>query len=93
VAKRSKARVCGRSLAGIVGSNPSRGHGCTFVSVVCVGQTNALLVKTVVTCEAPEHDVTTSLTPSLSDRTMKLYCDISVLNESLSVTFVVTLNC
>ena len=29
----SKAWVCGRSLAGIVGSNPARGHGC--LSVVC----------------------------------------------------------
>ena len=28
VAEPSKARVCGRSLAGIVGSNPAGGHGC-----------------------------------------------------------------
>jgi hypothetical protein len=35
VAVRSKAWVCGRSLTGIVGSNPTRGHGCLFlVSVV-----------------------------------------------------------
>jgi hypothetical protein len=33
---RSKAWVCGRSLAGIVGSNPAGGHGClSLVSVVC----------------------------------------------------------
>jgi len=31
---RSKAQVCGRSLAEIVGSNPTGGHGC--LSVVCV---------------------------------------------------------
>jgi hypothetical protein len=36
VAARSKAWVCGRSLAGIVGSNPTGGHGClSLVSVVC----------------------------------------------------------
>ena len=36
LALRSKASVCGRSLAGISGSNPSRGHGClSVVSVVC----------------------------------------------------------
>jgi len=36
VAARSKASVCGRSLDGIVGSNPTGGHGClSVVSVVC----------------------------------------------------------
>jgi hypothetical protein len=36
VAERSKARVCGRSIAGIAGSNPPRGHGClSFVNAVC----------------------------------------------------------
>jgi hypothetical protein len=35
VADRSKARVCGRSLAGIAGSNPS---GSTEDDVVCVVQ-------------------------------------------------------
>jgi len=36
VAARSKAYVCGRSPAGIVGSNPTGGHGClSVVSVVC----------------------------------------------------------
>jgi hypothetical protein len=36
VAVRSKAWVCGRSLVGIAGSNPARGHGClSLVSVVC----------------------------------------------------------
>ena len=36
VAAPSKAWVCGRSLAGIVGSNPPGGHGClSVVSVVC----------------------------------------------------------
>ena len=30
------AWVCGRSLAGIAGSNPAGGHGClSIVSVVC----------------------------------------------------------
>ena len=34
--ERSKARVCGPSLAGVVGSNPAGGHGCFSVaSVVC----------------------------------------------------------
>ena len=36
VAARSKAQVCGRSLAEIVGSNDTEGHGClSVVSVVC----------------------------------------------------------
>ena len=36
MAARSKAWVCGRSLAGIAGSNPARGHVClSVVSVVC----------------------------------------------------------
>ena len=36
VAARSKAWVCGRSLAGIVGSNPVGVYGCfSPVSVVC----------------------------------------------------------
>ena len=36
VAAQSKAWVCGSSLAGIVGSNPTGGYGClSVVSVVC----------------------------------------------------------
>jgi len=36
VAMRSKAWVCGRSLAGVVGSNPPGGHVClSLVNVVC----------------------------------------------------------
>jgi hypothetical protein len=36
VAARSKAWVCGRSVAGIAGSNPTKGHGCrSFVSLMC----------------------------------------------------------
>jgi len=36
VATRSKAWVCGRSPAGILGSNPTVGHGClSVVSGVC----------------------------------------------------------
>jgi hypothetical protein len=35
VAARSKAWVCGRSLAGIAGSNPTRGMNVCLVSVVC----------------------------------------------------------
>ena len=36
MAARSKAWVCGRSTAGIVGSNPAGGYGClSVVSVVC----------------------------------------------------------
>ena len=36
VAARSKAGVCGRSLAGIVGSNPTGGMNVlSLVSVVC----------------------------------------------------------
>jgi hypothetical protein len=36
VAARSKAWVCGRSPAGIVGSNLTRLHGClSVVSVLC----------------------------------------------------------
>ena len=37
VAARSEAWVCGRSLADIMGSNPTRGHGyLSVVSVFCV---------------------------------------------------------
>ena len=36
MAARSKVWVCGRSLAGIAGFNPARGHGClSVVSIVC----------------------------------------------------------
>ena len=36
VAARSKAYVCGRSSSGVVGSNPTGGHGRLFiVCVVC----------------------------------------------------------
>jgi hypothetical protein len=36
VAGRSKVWVCGRSLAGIVISNPAGGHGCpSVVSAMC----------------------------------------------------------
>jgi hypothetical protein len=36
VAARSKESVCARSLTGIAGSNPTRGHGCLSLgSVVC----------------------------------------------------------
>jgi hypothetical protein len=36
VAARSKAWFCGRSLAGVAGSNPTGGHGSlSVVSVVC----------------------------------------------------------
>jgi len=36
MAARSKAWFCGRSIAGIAGSNPTGGHGClSAVSVVC----------------------------------------------------------
>jgi len=36
VAARSKASVCGRSLAGIVGSNPARGMDVCVLWVLCV---------------------------------------------------------
>jgi hypothetical protein len=35
VVARSKEWVCGRSLAGIVGSNPAEGMDNSLVSVVC----------------------------------------------------------
>jgi hypothetical protein len=39
VALRSKASVCGRSFAGIVGSNLTGRHGClSLVSVVLLGR-------------------------------------------------------
>jgi len=34
VAARPKAWVCGRSLAGIVGSEPAGGRGCSYLVVV-----------------------------------------------------------
>ena len=36
VAARSKALVCGRSLAGIAGSNPAGGMKACLLSVLCV---------------------------------------------------------
>jgi hypothetical protein len=36
VAERSKARVCGRSLAGIVDSNPAVGMNVCLLCVLCV---------------------------------------------------------
>ena len=43
VAARSKAWVCGRSLAGIAGSNPAGGYGClSVVSVLCVVRLRSL---------------------------------------------------
>ena len=35
MATRSMEWVCGRSLAGFVGSNPAEGIGVSLVSVVC----------------------------------------------------------
>ena len=37
VAVRSKASVCGRSLAGITGLDPSAGHGCPRFGVLSGG--------------------------------------------------------
>ena len=36
MAARSKAWVCGRSLAGIAGSNPARGMNVCVLRVLCV---------------------------------------------------------
>jgi len=36
LAARSKAWVCGRTLAGIVGSNPARGMDVCLLRVLCV---------------------------------------------------------
>ena len=36
VAERSKARICGRPLAGIAGLNPGGGHGCLCSCECCV---------------------------------------------------------
>ena len=36
VAERVKASVCGRSPAGIAGSNPAGGHGCLVCCECCV---------------------------------------------------------
>ena len=43
LAARSKAWVCGQSLAGIAGSNPVEGHGCLSVvsGVFCQVQVSA----------------------------------------------------
>ena len=49
VAAQSKAQVCGRSPAEIVGSNPAGGHGCLFeccVLKVEVSTTGWSLVQT-----------------------------------------------
>jgi hypothetical protein len=36
VAARSKAQVCGRALAGIVGSNATAGMGVCLLYIVCI---------------------------------------------------------
>ena len=38
MAERSKAWVCGRSLSGIMGSNPAGGHGCPSVVIAACCQ-------------------------------------------------------
>ena len=54
MAKRSKARVYGRSLAGIAGSNPDGGINVSFVSDVCcqvqVSATDQSIVQRTVVC-------------------------------------------
>jgi len=42
VAARSKAWVCGRSLDGIAGSNPTGRHGCVVSDVCCQAEVNGL---------------------------------------------------
>ena len=61
MAARSKAWVCGRSLAGIVGSNPVRGMDFCLLCVVCcqvkVSETGWSLVQTSPTeCGVSECD-------------------------------------
>jgi hypothetical protein len=43
--KKGKARVCGRSLAGIVGSNPAGGIDVSLLSVVCYQVERGLCVR------------------------------------------------
>jgi hypothetical protein len=62
VAARSKSWVCGRSLAGIAGSNPVGGHECLSLGcVVCcqveVSASGLLLVQRSPTeCDVSEYD-------------------------------------
>ena len=62
VAARSSAWVCGRSLAGVEGSNPAWGMDVSLVSVVCcqveVSATGRSLVQRIPTkCGASECDL------------------------------------
>ena len=61
VAAPSKAWVCSRSLAEIVGSNPTGGHGClSVVSVVCQVEVSAwsrsLVQRSPIACGVSECD-------------------------------------
>ena len=40
-AVRSKAQVCGPSIAGIAGSNPAEGTDFTFMCLLCIAQVAA----------------------------------------------------
>jgi hypothetical protein len=62
VAARSKAWVCGRSLAGIVGSNPAGGVDvCLLLSVVCCqvevsASGSSLVQRSPTECGMSEYD-------------------------------------
>jgi hypothetical protein len=56
-AARSEARVCDRSLAGFSGSNPARGIGVYFVSVVCCQVEVSALARSLVQKSSTEYGV------------------------------------
>ena len=57
VAAQSEAWVCGRSLAGIAGSNPAGNHGClSFVSAVCRQTGRSLVQRSPTVCVGCECD-------------------------------------
>ena len=60
VAARSKASVCGLSLAGIAGSNPARGHLCLYFVMSGKGLCNGSFPR-------PEESCRVSVCVSLSD--------------------------
>ena len=60
VAARSKASVCGRSLTGIAGSNPARGHVCLYFVMLGRGLCDGSIPH-------PQESCRVSLCVSLSD--------------------------
>ena len=64
VAARSKAWLCGRSLAGIAGSNPAEGMGVYLLRVFCVSGRVSVTGWSLVQRSPPECDVSNNPYPT-----------------------------